>query len=220
MLKKLVVLILLGACFLSSTALCEGKLKVTEKNLFLFSNDDTGYFFAKIENVGDAAAGVGSGDLVLFSEDDEILLSNSYITTLPSSVVIDPGEYLYVKEFLWDSALQNNTVSDYKFSMPLDRRTTTVSTVPCESSYDDEYIYVTFTNTTNEPLLDLYVVGALYDSNGNLIYADSNSIFKVSIYPGSTITARIYIDDDLRNYYAMNGISPSSVVGTVYSKSK
>lgn len=51
----------------SATALAEGKLKVTEKNLLVYAGDDNGYFYAKVENVGDVAVGVDSGDLVIFS---------------------------------------------------------------------------------------------------------------------------------------------------------
>lgn len=216
--KKITALLLTLMFLFSSTALAEGKLKATEKNLFVYTGDDNGYFFAKVENVGDSAVGVDSGDLVIFSEDDDIILSDSYVTTLPSYVVLQPGDYLYVKKFLWDSSLKNATIGDYKFSMPIRKSTKTFTKIPCEATYKlegtesyDNYAYVTFTNTMEDPIFDFYVVVALYDADGNLIFVDSNSLSNVAIHPGSTVTTKLYIDRDLMEYYKMNNINPATV---------
>ncbi len=103
--KRILALVLTVMVLFSTAAYAEGKLRATNKNLIVFTEDDTGYFVAKIENVGDTAVGVDSGDLVIFSEDDEIILTKTYVTTSPSYVVIEPGDYLYIREFIWDSAL-------------------------------------------------------------------------------------------------------------------
>ena len=103
--KRFFALVLaLGVCLFSVTALAEGKLTVTEKNLIEFEGSSNAYFFAKVENTGDAAIGVGAGKLVGFSSDDDVLVSESYVTANPSSVLLQPGESLYVSDSIWESA--------------------------------------------------------------------------------------------------------------------
>ena len=218
MTKKFLSALLAMILLFSTAALAEGKLKVTDKNLFIFPGENTGYFYAKVENVGDAPAGIDSGNLVIFSEDDEILLSKSYITTLPNYVILDAGDYLYIKEFLWDNSLKNVSIGDYKLSIPTTKRNRTVSKLPCEATFDltdtdgfNNYVYVTFTNTTEEVLHNLYIVAALYDTEGTLIFVDSASLSSISVHPNSTITVEIYVDRDLMDYYAANGITPAAV---------
>lgn len=216
--KKMTALLLVQVFLFSATALAEGKLKVTEKNLFVYAGDDNGCFYAKVENVGDVAVGVDSGDLVIFSEDDDIILTDSYITTLPSYIVLQPGDYLYVKEFLWNSALKNAAIGDYKFSVPMRKSTKTFTKVPCEATFElegtdsyENYVYVTFTNTSEEPIYDFYIVAALHDADGNLVFVDSKSLSNVAVHPGSTVTTKLYVDRDLMEHYKMNSIVPATV---------
>lgn len=221
--KKFVVLLLMVTLVVSSTAFAEGKLKVTEKNLLVFAGDDNGYFYAKVENVGDKAIGVGSGNLVIFSEDDDILVTESYVTTMPSYVLLEPGESLYMKEFLWNSALKNTPVGDYKFSMQTRNSQTAVEKFECEASFELEgansynnYVYVTFTNSIDIPLYDFYIVAALHDEDGNLVFADSKSLSSIAIHPGSSVTVKLYVDRDLMEHYEANGIVPASVDAMVF----
>lgn len=212
--KRLIAILLAISCLLSVTAFAEGKLKAVEKNLIVFSGKDSGYFYAKVENVGDAAIGLDSGDLVIFSDDDDILLSNSFITTTPSHVILDPGDYLYVNDFLWDSALKDAVIGDYKLSIPAYKRTKTITKLPCEATFEVEgadtfnnHVYVTFTNNEASTLNNFYVIVALYDAENTLVYVDTYSNSSVSVHPGSTITVTLSIDNDLMEYYQENDIT-------------
>lgn len=216
--KRMVSLLLILVFAFLASASAEGKLKVTEKNLIVYTGKDSGSFYAKIENVGDAAVGVDSGDLVVFSEDDDILLSESYITTSPSYVVLQPGDYLYAKKFLWDSSLKNAAIGDYKFSIPTRKSTSVFTKIPCEATFEllgtdsyDNYIYVTFSNPLDAPTYEFYIAAALHDANGNLLFVDSNVLSSIAVHPGSTITAKLYIDSDLVEYYEANDLVPASV---------
>ena len=216
--KKIAALLIAMLCMISVTASAEGKLKVVEKNLIVYADDDNGYFYARVENVGDEAVGVDSGDLVVFSDDDEIILSSAYVTTSPSYVVLQPGDYLYVQDFLWDSALKGAAIADYKFSVSARKSDRAFEKVHCEASFElagtdsfDNYVYVTFTNTLDKPLYDFYIVAALHDADGNLIIVDSSSLSNVAVHPGCTVTAKLYVDRDLMEHYAKNGIVPESV---------
>ena len=93
--KRIFALVLaLTICLFSAAALAEGKLTVTEKNLIEFDGSDVAYFFAKVENTGDDAIGVGTGKLVAFSADDEVLISEDYVSTSPNAAILQPGESL------------------------------------------------------------------------------------------------------------------------------
>lgn len=225
MLKRAISLILAAlclACLLVTPAFAEGKLKATEKNLILIPGEAIGYFFAKIENVGDAPVCTGSGDLVLFTEDDEILLSENYLSTAPSYVVLEPGEYLYLEETLWDSVLEDAVLGDYKFSIGTDSENTAVVRVDAEAQMElegsdsyENYICVTFTNTTDKAVYRFYVTAAMYDQEGNLIYTDFTILSDTAVHPGSTVTQRLAVDSDIMDYYAANGITPASAEAIV-----
>ena len=215
--KRIFALVLaLTICLFSAAALAEGKLTVTEKNLIEFEDSDTAYFFAKVENTGDAAIGVGSGKLVAFSADDEVLVSENYVCTSPNGAILQPGEALYVSELIWESALESSDIADYKFSMETDDYGAPLKFVPCEAAVEmngeyDSYIYITLTNDTEETQYGLYVTAALYDAEGNLIFVNGRSADDVGIYPGSTVTFRMYIDSDFVGYYVNAGIEPAAV---------
>lgn len=222
MLKKALILLVVLACLISGTAVAEGKLKVTEKNLILY-DDDNGYFFAKVENVGDAAVGADSGNLVVFSDDDEIILSDAYVSTVPSYVAVEPGDFLYVKEFLWDSALKDANVADYKFSVSAGNSSKRIQKVPSEVEFSvdtanvyDNYMYVTFTNPLEQLVYGFYVVGALYDTEGELIFVNSTSLSDMAVHSGSTVTVKLHIDADLVEHYTKNEITPASAGAMVY----
>lgn len=217
--KKYIGLILsLLICLISVSVCAEGKLKATEKIMIIYDGKDSGRFYAKVENVGDAPIGTDSGDLVAFSDDDEIILSKSYVTTMPSYVVLEPGDYLYVNEFLWDSALKENSIADYKFSISGDKRTKKVVKVPCEAKFEldepDSFksnISITVTAPNDKPLENFYAVVALHDAEGALIYVDVYTTSTIIVQPGSSITIKLSIDNDNVKYYKAHGIVPVSV---------
>ena len=222
-LKRLIASTMMGVLLMATVTLAAGELTVTDKTAFIFPGQDSGYFYAKVENTGDAPAGVDSGNLVLFSADDEILETSSYITTYPSRLILAPGEYTYVSDFLWNSALKNQTLGDVKFSVSETDRGQEVRRIPCEVSYEikgadsfDNYIYVTITNEDSEIRYGYYLVAALMDTGGNLIYVDKESYEHVGLHPGSTSTFGLYIDNDIVEYYEANGIEVGSVEALVY----
>lgn len=225
MFKKLFAILLIVTCVFSSTAFADAKLKATEKNLIVFEGNANGYFFAKIENIGDAPTSMTSSDLVLFSEDDEIILTDGYITTTPSSVVINPGEYLYVREWLYDSKLETTKVADYKFSAKMRDSSSTLSKLDCEVKLDlhgvdsfNNHAYVTFTNTSSQSIDAFYVVIAMHDAENTLLYVDSTSYSSIIVHPNSTLTIELSIDNDCLKYYALHNLIIKSIDAMVCYK--
>ena len=213
------LLILCGA-----SAFAEGKLTVTSKNVIIYSGKDSGVFVARVENTGDAPIYYDNGKLVIFSDTDDILDTENYVSSSPGDLLLQPGEYTYVYEFLWSSPLKNATLGDIKFSVSSDTRgysytqlpATAVIDMPGSSSYSN-YVNVTFTNETNEILYGVYIVSAMMDADDNVVFVNRNSYDSLGIHPGSTVTIKMYIDSDLVNYYEANGIKPTKVDALVYT---
>lgn len=224
--KRFLTLLMTLCCVmaLATTALADAKISVTDKKLITFEGDWTGYFFAKVENTGDTGTYVGwDGALVCFDSDDNILFTDGYISTCPGAIYLEPGETAFIKNSVLEMELEKSTVADYKFSIKADdygysyTRMTAEATLSYEGadSYDN-YIYVTFTNTTEDVLYGLYAVVALYDQNGALMFVDYEYTSSFGIHPGSTVTAKIDIDKALVNYYTRELLTPTTAEAVVY----
>lgn len=220
------ILTIAGLLCGTSTVLAEGKVDVAEKTLIELSGEytsDTGYFFAKFENTSETEIPAGSGTLVAFNSDDEIFLTQEYIGPSLSNMILSPGEYMYVHKLLWDTALEDNDVVDYKFSVEEKESGRMIERIPCEAAFEigdgdnfNNYVYVTFTNITDKIQYDFYATVALYDTEGNLVYADTDCVSEVALHPESTMTVKMYIENDLVKYYLANSIKPATVDAVVY----
>ena len=221
--RRMLIGTIIATLLFSTVALAEGSIEVTDKTTFLIPGKKIGYFYAKIENTGDAPIGVDNGKLVVFSDKDDILSTSDYVSSYPSRILLNPGEYTYLKESMWDDALEGQTLGDVKFSIEGTDRSEEVESIPCEVTFAlngsyDNYAYVTFTNDSDETRYDYYIDIALFDEEGNLIYVDTTSHDSVGVHPGSTITVKNYVDSNNLEYFAANGITVSSADAVVYYK--
>ena len=114
-------------------------------------------------------------------------------------------------------------MADFKFSPSSSTFGNAVATLPTNASFDlkgadtyKNYVYVTFTNTTDKTIDQPYVVAALYDEQGELVYVGYNSMSNVAVHANSTITVTLSIDNDLMEYYNKNGINITNVDALVY----
>lgn len=221
--KRILTLSLAIVLLLTCICYAEGKIKVTQKNLYVIDGDDTGYFFARYENVGDESIGVGTGTMVAFTEDDEILLTEDYISSCPSYILLQPGESLYARTFIWDKALLDGPITDYKYSVEVYDYPKNVTRIPCEVTFDlngpDTYkndLFVTYTNTTDQALYGIYVVAALLDEEGNILFVESSSASNIALHPGSTATVKIGVPDDLMKHYKMHNLIPATADAMVF----
>lgn len=221
--KKRIITLLAAAIMMSSAFYAQGNLEVTDKTAFIFPGKDSGYFYARVENTGSEPVAVGSGKLVLFSENDDILETSDYVTPYPGNLILEPGDYTYISEFLWNSALKNQTVGDVKFSIEGTDRGKQAEKIPCEASFElngsdsyDNYVYITCTNDSDEIRYGYYLVTAFFDPDGTLVYVDKNRYEKIGLHPGSTQTTALYIDGDIVDYFESNHIEIGSVDALVY----
>ena len=54
----------------------------------------------------------------------------------PSGVVLEPGESLYLEESVWENALKETPVADYKFSIPAESDGKTITRVLSEATFE------------------------------------------------------------------------------------
>lgn len=218
------MLVLMTVLCCAAVVSAEAEITVIDKILITTEGDWTGDFFAKVENTGDSGAYLEyGGKLVAFSDDDEIIISHDYVGSYPTRLYLESGEYGYIKCAIYEDALETSTVADYRFSIKTSNYGDTYAKLPSEASIeyvggksDDNYLCVTFTNESSEMLYDFYITAALYDQNGGLIFVGGDSYSAVGIHPGSTITVKLYIDDDDVAYFERNKLVPTSADSIVY----
>ncbi|MCQ2437773.1 MAG: hypothetical protein MJ099_05195 [Clostridia bacterium] len=223
--KKFIALLLAVACMLTVVALADAELTVLAKNYIELPDDDNAYFYAKLYNSGDAGCYVASGKLVGFSSKDDILVTEEYVSSTPSSLWLEPGDYCYVDESIWEDVLKEDDVVDYRYAVSTGNYGSKYYTLDCTAEFDldynyNNYVYVTATNTTNEIIADYVFTVALYDQNGDLIYVTYSSDSSTYLHPGATITKRIYISSDLAENYKYQNTIPTTVDAIFYVKEK
>lgn len=199
------------------------EFSVTESTLFIYDNDDDGYFFAKVENTGETGGYCGSSVLEILNGSNEAFITKNYVSASPYGIWLEPGESVYIRESIWDKALLETPVSGFNFTPGVSNYGSKYHQVPCEaefyfsteSKYDNE-IFVTFTNNTAELMYNFEIVAALYDADDTLAYVYSSSYSNVAIHPGSTLTIMLDVNSTLSEHLNTHGIVPSRVVGMVY----
>jgi hypothetical protein len=93
--KRTVAWVLVLFCLFPSLAFGEGKLSVVQKNLLVFAGEDSGYFYAKVQNTGDKPIGVDTGTLA-------VRCRQQYSVCYGRLCKLDcraPREHSYIKDF-------------------------------------------------------------------------------------------------------------------------
>lgn len=221
--KRCAAIILVLICMFTAFAYAEGTLTVTAKNLIEIKDDSTAYFFAKIENTGNESIVSGYGSLEGLSSDDEAIISEDYIATLPSDLILKPGEYAYVGEHIWERALEDVDIATCDFYISSGNNGFGTDTLICEATFDMEdehtyqnYVYVTFTNTTEEIVYGCIITVALFNDADEILFVAGDSFDALGIHPGNTVTIRLQIDSDIVEHFRANSITPTKADAIVY----
>ncbi len=221
--KFLLILVLMTVLCFTASVFAEAEFTVSDKTLITSEGDSNGYFFAKVENTGDSGAYVGYGKLVGFTPDDDVILSEEYVGTYPSTIYLEPGDYAYIEEWIYESELQTNTVADYRFSIKPGTYGTQYAKQPCiaEVQYSSSETYgncvnVTIANVSSDILQNFYITSAVYDQNGELIYVAGDMFDTIGITPGSTVIIKQSIDSSTSAYIARNKLVPTTVESFLY----
>ena len=84
-----------------------------------------------------------------------------------------------------------------------------VSFLPHANRKNKENVYIVFS-------YDYEIVAALYDQNGELLFINTEMVSGIGVHPGSTITVRLYIYEDILMYFCREGLTPTTVDALVY----
>lgn len=227
--KKLVsILLTLALCLGCTCALAAGKLNVVQENTYFVVTDYSKnyYAYAKVENSGDKAIMVNDGLLEVYDAEGTAITSSDWPETYAR--YLQPGEYTYVSFSCYEGFEEGAEPNDYALTLTgkANKDNTNVR-FPVETELklnvqEDEwntydYMYATVTNSTDEVVYDLYVVLALLDADGNILYVESEGLYgSVGLNPGSSITVRAYISSDFMEYFEKNNLTPTSVDAIAY----
>ena len=231
--KKLscIVLVLVLALAMSSTAFAAGKLTVVDDTMVVCEayTGYTAYIYAVVENTGDKPVEFNAGLIEILDENGDSIDAEDYIYCYPD--ILEPGAKGYIGEYI---RVEEAESADYIDVYTIDvsgksaKENTDVSLdctayawmKPYSYTSSNEYptITVVVTNNTEETVRQVYAAFALYDEDENVIYADSYNPSYVALPAGSSMEIDIGIDSDLYEYWEANGIEPATVESVAYSR--
>ena len=225
--KKLLCSLLVLMILLGGSALAAGKLEVTHENLLVLdSYGIEGYAFARVENVGNKPIKVNAGVLELYNADGDPIASSDYLYAYGQ--YLEPGEYAYAQIYASNSDAAFEDVDDYLLTITgksdnsyttLRLPTTTELALDVdEDYYTSDYMYVTVTNDTEEPVYDVRVAVVLLDAEGNILYIGDESMYNKAIMPGSSVLIREEIPSYFSDCFEKNGYTPSAVDAIAYAE--
>lgn len=212
--KKLICLLLALLVLSSCAAFAEGKIGIRRQSLFIDPNGNSNYFFAELENTGDEPVNVGRGTLTIQdSKGAELVNKNVYVMGMNPE--LKPGETMFVHEYLFDK-LSEMDVASFDCSFEAATWGQAYTRVPCEAAYDsenpdDNYIYVTVTNDTENTIYGYYVTAAINSTEGRLIFTGQAISTDIGINPHNTVTARIMLSSSLVKFWRENGIEIADI---------
>lgn len=224
---SLVIVLVLLLVTALDPAQAAGRLRVEQENFHVFESYSIyAYAYAKVANVGDKPIKVNTGLLEVFDAQGDPITSVDYYNGFAQ--YLQPGEYTYVRINDMIEDVPANEVDDYlltvtgkadndKKNIRLEAKTTYVQDVPSYFNTTRDYMYVEFTNTTDEPLYDISVVLALLDEAGNILYMDDTSLYNdKALMPGSSMQIRKEVSSTYLEHFEKNNLVPTTVDAIVY----
>lgn len=226
--KKTTLVLLICMLLLSSaTAMAAGKVTVTSEAFYVRPYFDyyAGEIYAEITNTGDKPVVYNGGMIELYNPDGDAIESSNIYSCYPS--ILGPGEsgYLYNTTSV-DEAEEKGYIDDYMLTITgkAENDTETIR-MQSEGSYGEfqrskystEFtVFALITNDTDELLRGIRVVFALFDEEGNLLYADSVEPYYVGLPAGETIEVRQSVDSRIIEAWDAEGVAPARIDTIAY----
>ncbi|NMD38535.1 MAG: hypothetical protein GYA87_07660 [Christensenellaceae bacterium] len=209
--KKFLALLLIILLFLPNLAFAEDALQVVDSNIFIVGKN-YGLYFAKVENKSDKPVLYEDGVLDMLDEKGNIVSSDKYIMPRQYHGIINPGEYAYIKTTLSGDSANVNLKTQLNIKSRESKNEYAVfeseTTFKYASPYGNNYIYATFTNTSDKTLYGIGCSAALYDADGKIIFCDDKWILEIGVHPNTSTTVRFDIHSSLLDYFKENNIVP------------
>ena len=209
-----------------SSAFAAGKLSVEQENFYVINDYRLyGYTFAKVANVGNKPIVVNTALLEIYDANGDALTSTDYYSD--PAKYLQPDEYTYIKIYDEIEDVEASAVDDYLLTVIGKANSDYVTKrFPCTTSYEPNvkrdywtynYMYATITNDTDETVYGIYVVLALLDAEGNILYVTTDNLYSnTGLTAGSSVTVRENVDSSFIEYFETNGIVPVTVDAIAY----
>jgi len=221
------LVIMLIVTMLSGTAFAAGKLSVVQEKFIVmpYLNYHAGYIYAEVKNVGDKPVEFNGGLLEMFDAQGNSIESTNWIGCYPE--VLGPGETGYASAYQSvEAAIETSFIDDYLLTITgkgAKDRSTVYLPVTNQQYLETKETYWSYTNvsadlenTTDATVRDFYVVFALKDAEGKLLYVTSCQPSYVGIKPGSSVEVLTSVDSAIKDYFTANNIVPATVEVIAY----
>lgn len=214
---------------------CQDGLGVSQYNVFTLESTNYVYVYMYMEvtNNGDRAVEV-DGEIAVMDAAGTVVKDQSYLYAYPS--VIAPGETAYVDEYVMvakkDTIASGADIAQVKLSLFRDAYnreptlpTYTQSAAEVGSGVNrygnqvDNMYRVAVLNNSGADLVSPYVAIAMYDAAGQLLYVDHDHVEgsgTLTIPNGNGFVVTNYMESDIREYFAQNGMVVKSIKSVAY----
>ena len=221
------LLIVMIVTMISGTALAAGKLSVVQEKFIVmpYITYHAGYVYAEVKNIGDKPVEFDGGLLEMYDKDGNSIESTNWIGCYPT--VLGAGEigYAYAEQSV-EAATETSFIDDYLLTITgkgAKGRSTVYIAVTNKQYLEVKKPYYSYTNvsadvenTTDATVRDFYVVFALKDAEGKLLYVTSCQPSYVGIKPGSSVEVLTRVDSAITEYFTANNIVPATVEAIAY----
>ena len=221
-----------ASCLLLIVLLCmpvyalASDLEITQEAFYVtpYSDYYAGELFCEVTNTTERTIKITDGVYEFYDADGVSVASGSIYSFYPQ--VLGPGEKGWfsvssgVKEAETADYIQSYSVSVVGKSANEEQFKYELSDVRFElvSGYRDRiYMYATLTNNNDEPEDGFYVIFALYDADGNLIYCDGAASSGIALHPGSVGDMSTSMDNDIFAALKERGVEPAAIEAVAVS---
>ena len=174
-------------------------------------------YLAKVQNNTDAPLFLTDGSLQVKDADGNLLDSADYLGA-SGSRYLEPGEVSFVS---MECDLKENVPVTYEASIVAETESyqDTDTVLKAENpeyrkasgEYDSDYLAVTVTNETDQPLSRIKAVLVMEDAEGSLICLNTESLYDYELGAGSAITFVSSVSGKLMDYCKANNVEPAAV---------
>ena len=210
----------------SSMLFADGELSISKQNMVPYESGEESwelYFYAVLENTGDELTKVDKIHVSVFDPAGEVLVDKDASTLSPR--VVAPGEHAIYTYYT--TLREVAAIGDYQIDITSQDPFATdkaVELFEVNSEFEitpvgdknDIFTILTVKNNTETISYNTDFAFAVYDQNGELIFADTYQEHQFGLLPGQEIALKRRINNHVIETWEKNGIVPTTVEAIVY----